>query len=40
MAYYIGHISVKGMKMLVVKRALEGVKSVDMSFCESCIVGK
>ena len=30
-----GHMSTKGMKMLVAKGALEGLKSVDMGLCES-----
>ena len=28
------------MKMLVAKGALEGLKSVDMDLCESCVMGK
>ena len=28
------------MKMLVAKGALEGLKSVDMGLCESCVIGK
>ena len=28
------------MKMLVAKGALEGLKSVDMGLCESCVMGK
>ena len=32
----LGHMSTKGMKMLVAKRALEGLKSVDMGLCEMC----
>ena len=31
----LGHMSTKGMKMLVAKGALEGLKSVDMGLCES-----
>ena len=36
----LGHMSAKGMKMLVAKGALEGLKSVDMCLCESCVMGK
>ena len=36
----LGHMSAKGMKMLVAKGALEGLKSVDMGLCESCVIGK
>ena len=36
----LGHMSVKGMKMLTAKGALEGLKSVDMGLCESCVMGK
>ena len=36
----LGHTSAKGMKMLVAKRALEGLKYVDMGLCESCVMGK
>ena len=32
------HMSVKGMKMLTTKGVLEGLKSVDMGLCESCVV--
>ena len=35
-----GHMSAKRMKMLVAKGALEGLKSVDMGLCESCVMGK
>ena len=34
------HMSVKGMKILIVKRVLEGPNFVDMSFCESCVLSK
>ena len=34
----LGHMSTKGMKMLVAKGALEGLKSVGL--CESCVMGK
>ena len=33
-------MSAKGMKLLVAKGALEGLKSIDMGLCESCVVGK
>ena len=36
----LGHMSTKGMKMLVAKGALEDLKSVDMGLCESCAMGK
>ena len=36
----LGHMSTKGMKMLVANGALEGLKSVDMGLCESCVMGK
>ena len=36
----LGHMSSKGMKMLVAKGALEVLKSVDMVLCESCVIGK
>ena len=35
----LGHMSIKGMKMLVEKGALEGLKSVDMGLCERCVMG-
>ena len=35
----LGHISTKGMKMLVAKGALEGLKSVDMGLCERSNLG-
>ena len=34
----LGHMSAKGMKMPVAKGALEGLKSVDMDLCESCVM--
>ena len=34
----LGHMSTKGMKMFVEKGALEGLKSVDMGLCESCVM--
>ena len=36
----LGHISAKGMKMLVAKVVLEGLKYVDIGLCESCVMGK
>ena len=36
----LGHMSAKGMKMLVGKGELEGLKFVDMGLCESCIMEK
>ena len=36
----LGHMSDKRMNMLVVKGALEGLKSYDMGLCESCVMGK
>ena len=35
----LGHMS-KGMKMLVAKRVLEGLKSVDMGPYEKCVMIK
>ncbi|VFQ92713.1 unnamed protein product [Cuscuta campestris] len=36
----LGHMSVKGMRMLAAKGTLEGLTSVDMGLCESCVMGK
>ena len=36
----LGHVSAKGMKMLVGKGAIKGLESVDMGLCESCVMGK
>ena len=36
----LGHVSTKGMKMLVAKGALEDLKLVDMGLCESFVMGK
>ena len=36
----LGHMSAKGIKMLVAKGALAGLKTVDMGLCESCVMGK
>ena len=36
----LGHISEKGMKMLLSKGKLPELKSVDFDMCESCILEK
>ena len=36
----LGHISEKGMKMLLSKGKLIEWKSIDFEMCESCILGK
>ena len=36
----LGHMSEKGMKMLLSKGKLPELKSVDFDMCESCILGK
>ena len=36
----LGHMSVKGIKMLTAKEVLEGLKSVDVGRCENCIMSK
>ena len=36
----LGHISEKGMKMLLSKGKLLELKSIDFDMCESCILGK
>ena len=36
----LGHIKVKGMKMLVAEGVLKGLKSIDMSPCENCVMSK
>ena len=36
----LGHISEKGMKMLLSKGKLPKLKSIDFDMCESCILGK
>ena len=36
----LGHISEKGMKMLLSKGKLRELKSIDFDMCESCILGK
>ncbi|KAJ9548930.1 hypothetical protein OSB04_021473 [Centaurea solstitialis] len=36
----LGHMSEKGMKMLVARGKLPDLKKVDSEFCESCVLGK
>ena len=36
----LGHMSIKGMKIVAVKGVLKGLKSVDISLCESYVMGK
>ena len=36
----LGHMSEKGIKMLLSKGKLPELKSVDFDMCESCILGK
>ena len=36
----LGHMSEKGMKMLLLKGKLPELKSIDFNMCESCILGK
>ena len=36
----LGHMSKKGMKMLLSKGKLPELKSIDFEICESCILGK
>ena len=36
----LGHMSEKGMKMLLSKGKLLELKSIDFDMCESCILGK
>ena len=36
----LGHMSEKGMKMLLSKEKLPELKSIDFDMCESCILGK
>ena len=35
----LGHMSEKGMKMMLSKNKLPGLKSVDLDFCEDFIYG-
>ena len=36
----LGHMSEKGMKMLLSRKKLPELKSIDFDMCESCILGK
>ena len=36
----LGHMSEKGMKMLLSRGKLPELKSIDFDMCESCILGK
>lgn len=36
----LGHMSEKGMKALMFKGKLSGIKSMDIDLCEDCIFGK
>jgi len=36
----LGHMSEKGMKSLISKGKLAGLKSADLDFCEDCVLGK
>ena len=36
----LGHMSVKGIKMLAAKEVLEGLKSVDVNHCENYVMSK
>jgi len=36
----LGHISEKGMKAMLSKNKLSGLKSVDPDFCEDCVCRK
>jgi transposase InsO family protein len=36
----MGHMSEKGMKVLCSKRLLQGLKTVEIGFCEDCVLGK
>ena len=36
----LGHMSEKGMKILLSRRKLPELKSIDFDMCESCILGK
>ena len=38
--YRLGHISEKGMRMMLSKEKLPELKSIDFDMCESCILGK
>ena len=36
----LGHMCEKGMKVMLSKDKLSGLKSIDVGFCEDCIYGK
>jgi len=36
----LGHISKKGMKVMLSKNKLSGLKSIVLDFCEVCVYGK
>ena len=36
----LGHMSERGLKILVGKNLLPGLKSHELNFCEHCIYGK
>ena len=40
LGHRLGHMSVKEMKMLAAEGVLEGLKSIDMSPCENCVMSK
>ena len=37
---WLGHMSERGLKILVGKNLLPGLKSHELNFCEHCIYGK
>ena len=38
--YRLGHMSEKGMKVLLSRGKLSGLESIDLGLCEDCIFGK
>jgi len=36
----LGHMSKKGMKVMLFKDMLPGLKSLELDFCEDCVYGK
>jgi len=36
----LGYMSEKGLKIMVARGSLPGLKSIDMGLCESCVFGK
>ena len=36
----LGHMSEKGIKIMLSKDKLSGLKSIDLNFCEDCVYGK